>query len=71
MISVVVTSFIVGVLIGLTGMGEGLLMTPLLVLLYGLPPDNGRGNRFGLCSRAKSLLAAGNIFTRKQYNGIL
>lgn len=43
MISVVVTGFIVGVLIGLTGMGGGLLMTPLLVLLYGLPPTMAVG----------------------------
>ena len=28
----------VGVVVGLTGMGGGALMTPMLVLLFGVPP---------------------------------
>src|ERR1700754_5353462 len=28
----------VGVIVGLTGMGGGALMTPILVLLFGIPP---------------------------------
>jgi uncharacterized membrane protein YfcA len=38
MISVVFTGFVVGLLVGLTGMGGGLLMTPLLILFYGFSP---------------------------------
>jgi uncharacterized membrane protein YfcA len=38
MISVIITGFVVGLLVGLTGMGGGLLMTPLLILLYGFSP---------------------------------
>src|SRR5438093_11813488 len=30
--------FGVGVVVGLTGMGGGALMTPILVLLFGVPP---------------------------------
>jgi uncharacterized protein len=35
---VVVAGLGVGVIVGLTGMGGGALMTPLLVLLFGVPP---------------------------------
>ncbi|MBO8173038.1 MAG: sulfite exporter TauE/SafE family protein [Bacillaceae bacterium] len=34
----VLTGFLVGTLIGLTGMGGGLLMTPLLILFFGIHP---------------------------------
>jgi Sulfite exporter TauE/SafE len=32
------SGFVVGAVVGLTGMGGGSLMTPLLILLFGLPP---------------------------------
>jgi uncharacterized membrane protein YfcA len=32
------TSFAIGIVVGLTGMGGGALMTPVLVLLFGIPP---------------------------------
>lgn len=35
---VVVAGFVVGVVVGLTGMGGGALMTPLLVLVFGVAP---------------------------------
>lgn len=35
---IVLTGFVVGVSIGLTGMGGALIMTPLLILLFGFPP---------------------------------
>lgn len=38
MIEVILVGLIVGILVGLTGMGGGLVMTPLLVLLFGFPP---------------------------------
>ena len=31
-------SFLVAVVVGLTGMGGGALMTPMLVTLFGVPP---------------------------------
>jgi uncharacterized protein len=31
-------SFVVGIVVGLTGMGGGALMTPMLVLFFGVPP---------------------------------
>ena len=33
-----VSGFVVGILVGLTGVGGGSLMTPLLVLLFGFHP---------------------------------
>ena len=36
---VVLTGFIVGILVGLTGAGGGALMTPILVLLFGVAPS--------------------------------
>lgn len=37
-VAMAVGSFVVGTVIGLTGMGGGALMTPMLVLLFGVPP---------------------------------
>ena len=34
-----ISGFVVGMLVGLTGMGGGVLMTPLLLLVFGLPPS--------------------------------
>lgn len=34
----IVAGFVVGLLVGLTGVGGGSLMTPILVLLFGVPP---------------------------------
>ncbi len=55
MLSVVVTGFIVGGLIGLTGMGGGLLMTPLLVLFYGLPPTMAVGTDLVYAAMTKAV----------------
>lgn len=43
MISVIIVGFLVGTMVGLTGMGGGLLMTPLLILLYGFSPSMAIG----------------------------
>ncbi|MBA4492782.1 sulfite exporter TauE/SafE family protein [Paenactinomyces guangxiensis] len=42
-LAIVGTGFVVGFLVGLTGMGGGLLMTPLLILLYGFSPTMAVG----------------------------
>ena len=34
----VLASFGIGIVVGLTGMGGGALMTPVLVLFFGIPP---------------------------------
>src|SRR3984957_19645139 len=38
-----VSGFAVGVIVGLTGVGGGALMTPLLVLLFGIHPATAVG----------------------------
>ena len=38
-----VSGFVVGAIVGLTGVGGGSLMTPLLVLLFGVPPATAVG----------------------------
>ena len=38
-----VSGFVVGVLVGLTGVGGGSLMTPLLILLFGVSPSTAVG----------------------------
>ena len=44
-----VAGFLVGVLVGMTGVGGGALMTPLLVPLFGVAPHTAVGNvDFGL-----------------------
>lgn len=37
-LGLLVGSFVVGIIVGLTGMGGGALMTPMLVLFFGVPP---------------------------------
>ena len=37
------SGFVVGVVVGLTGMGGGSLMTPLLILLFGMHPVTAVG----------------------------
>jgi uncharacterized membrane protein YfcA len=36
--SILAAGFFVGVVVGLTGMGGGALMTPILVFSFGVPP---------------------------------
>src|SRR5574339_192070 len=38
-----VAGFLTGLLVGMTGMGGGSLMTPILVLLFGIPPATAIG----------------------------
>jgi uncharacterized membrane protein YfcA len=40
---IILVGLLVGILIGLTGMGGGLLMTPLLILFYGFSPSMAIG----------------------------
>jgi len=42
--AVSVAGFAVGTIVGMTGMGGGALMTPLLVLLFGIPPTVAVGS---------------------------
>ena len=37
-VTVVLAALLVGIMVGLTGMGGGALMTPILVLVFGVPP---------------------------------
>ena len=38
-----ISGFIVGMLVGMTGVGGGSLMTPVLILLFGIPPATAVG----------------------------
>jgi len=40
-----ISGFVVGFIVGLTGVGGGSLMTPILVLLFGINPAIAIGNR--------------------------
>jgi uncharacterized membrane protein YfcA len=39
----ILTGFLVGILVGLTGVGGGALMTPLLLLIFGVAPETAIG----------------------------
>ena len=62
----VVSGFVVGMLVGLTGVGSGSLMTPILVLLFGVhattavgpPSESSRPDRSSPRRCATSLNAA-------------
>jgi len=45
------SGFAVGLLVGLTGVGGGSLMTPLLTLLFGINPAGGGGPHCSVVSR--------------------
>ena len=42
----IVFGFGVGILVGTTGMGGGSLMTPLLILVFGIQPVVAVGSKF-------------------------
>ena len=50
----IVTGFAVGLLVGMTGVGGGSLMTPLLTLLFGVPPSVAVGTDLAFASITKS-----------------
>ncbi len=49
------SGFLVGLIVGLTGVGGGSLMTPLLVLLFGISPATAVGTDLLYASLTKSL----------------
>lgn len=51
----VVSGFGVGLLVGLTGVGGGSLMTPILVLLFGVPPVTAVGTDLLYASATKTV----------------
>ncbi|HSY30309.1 MAG TPA: sulfite exporter TauE/SafE family protein, partial [Burkholderiaceae bacterium] len=52
-LSYVITGFVVGILVGLTGVGGGSLMTPLLALLFGISPTVAVGTDLAFASITK------------------
>ena len=52
--SYIVSGFAVGLLVGMTGVGGGSLMTPLLTLLFGVPPSVAVGTDLAFASITKS-----------------
>lgn len=50
----IVSGFVVGILVGLTGVGGGSLMTPLLTLLFGVSPTVAVGTDLAFASITKS-----------------
>ncbi len=57
-----VSGFAVGVIVGLTGVGGGSLMTPLLVLVFGVPPATAVGTDllYAALTKAGGTVAHGN-----------
>lgn len=45
----VLAGFLVGLVVGLTGVGGGALMTPILVLLFGMSPVTAVGTDLWAC----------------------
>ena len=57
---------IVGFVVGLSGMGGGSLMTPLLVLLFGVPPATAVGTDLLYASITK----AGGVWVHQRRGNI-
>jgi uncharacterized membrane protein YfcA len=52
-LSYIVSGFAVGLLVGLTGVGGGSLMTPLLTLMFGISPTVAVGTDLAFASATK------------------
>jgi uncharacterized membrane protein YfcA len=53
-VTYIVSGFAVGVLVGMTGVGGGSLMTPLLTLMFGVPPSVAVGTDLAFASITKT-----------------
>lgn len=62
-LSYVICGLVVGLLVGLTGVGGGSLMTPLLTLLFGIPPSVAVGTDLAFASITKVSGTFVNRFT--------
>src|SRR6185312_15850485 len=51
----VVSGFVVGLLVGMTGVGGGSLMTPMLTLLFGVSPSVAVGTDLAFASLTKGV----------------
>lgn len=54
LVTYIVSGFAVGLLVGMTGVGGGSLMTPLLTLLFGVPPSVAVGTDLAFASITKT-----------------
>src|SRR5215813_13550192 len=54
----VLAGLVVGLLVGLTGMGAGSLMTPILITVFGIPPTTAVGSDLVYASITKVFGAA-------------
>ncbi len=54
LLTYVISGFCVGTLVGMTGVGGGSLMTPLLTLLFGVPPSVAVGTDLAFAAITKS-----------------
>jgi uncharacterized membrane protein YfcA len=54
LLNYIVSGFAVGLLVGMTGVGGGSLMTPLLTLLFGVPPSVAVGTDLAFAAITKS-----------------
>jgi hypothetical protein len=68
-VSYVVSGFAVGLLVGLTGVGGGSLMTPLLTLLFGIHPSVAVGTDLAFASPPRPP-APWPIASRARYAGM-
>src|SRR3954467_13093453 len=59
-----VSGFVVGALVGMTGVGGGSLMTPLLILLFGIHPATAVGTDLLYASATKTVGTAVHGFHR-------
>lgn len=55
LLTYIVSGFAVGLLVGMTGVGGGSLMTPLLTLLFGVPPSVAVGTDLAFASITKGV----------------
>ncbi len=62
-----VSGFLVGMLVGMTGVGGGALMTPILILLFGIRPTHAVGTDLAYATITK-VFGAHQYIRRRQVN---
>ena len=61
------SGFVVGTLVGMTGVGGGALMTPLLILVFGIAPTTAVGTDLAYAFITK-IFASASYIRRGQVN---
>ena len=65
-----IVGLVIGVLVGLTGMGGGSLLAPILILIFGVPPVWAVGTDVAYSTITKALGSVVHIMQKRHYSAV-